>query len=96
VRSSGGRTSFMSDSSELDSEDGGGGEWTRDGRRLESSQISISSGTGGGVTGGRRLAGNMSAEGSAAEPNEYSSTPGKFSAIEGRFLKFGLGRFGRK
>jgi hypothetical protein len=86
----------MLDSSELDSGDGGGGEWTRDVRGPESSQISISSGAGGGVVGGRRLAGNISDEGSVAVPNVYSSTPEKVSVIEGRFLKFGLGRFGRK
>jgi hypothetical protein len=48
------------------------------------------------VVGGRRLAGNISAEGSVVMPNVNSSTPEKFSVIEGRFLKFGLGRFGRK
>jgi hypothetical protein len=86
----------MSDSSELDSGDGGGGEWTRDVRGPGSSQISISSRAGGGVVGGRRLAGNISDDVSLALPNVNSSTPEKFSVIEGRFLKFDLGRFGRK
>jgi hypothetical protein len=56
----------------------------------------MSSGTGGGVTGGRRLAGNISDGASVAELNVNSSTPEKLAAIEGRFLKFGLGMFGRK
>lgn len=48
------------------------------------------------MVGGRRLAGNISGEGLVVMPNVNSSTPEKFSVIEGRFLKFGLGRFGRK